>query len=73
MTRRSDDRNSKHFNARAVVIDGRRNWAYTEQASQVRFGRQKFGTQARYRIVRQTKEEQEVDDKSGTPYYEPHG
>jgi len=32
------------FDARAVVTYGRRNWAYTEQASQVRFGRQKIGT-----------------------------
>lgn len=55
------------------VINGRRNWAYTEQASQVRFGRQKPGTQSRRRTVLQAEEEQKVQDEPCAPYYEPHG
>jgi len=55
------------------VIDGRRNWAYTEQASQVRFGRQKFGTQAHRYAVWQTEQEQKIKNEFFAPYYEPHG
>lgn len=61
------------FDARAVVTDGRRNWAYTEQASQVRFGRQKFGTQAHRYAVWQTEQEQKIKNEFFAPYYEPHG
>jgi len=55
------------------VTDGRRNWAYTEQASQVRFGRQKIGTQAHRHAIWQTKQEQKVKNEPFALYYEPHG